>query len=414
MKKAIWKGIICVFIGILLLMPISIANYTREDIKTSTKEESIPNDSLYIFTGENLVSNPSFEEGITKPLYWDHYDYHDGTQFKWGSEYGFGGILSVGIADIGGKNNLYDWSARVIEVDHTKEYGFSFWYKFVDEPADEEINVGFYERDEGGNYLPSLSYGGESFPFEDNEWHYFYKTWSPRNPETKYLEISLGIISWTNSISGMEARFDDVFFGEIGKEPPVTRCKITPPPDGENNWYISNISSIEVKFNAIDTKEEVNATYYRIQNQDWKEYSGGFSIDITEGSQYLEYYSVDTLGNEETIKPLFIKVDTANPIMTLNKPTPGVYLKDRQIIPLNARILIIGNITIDVELIDYDSGAKKVEFYLDNNLMSTDESPPYSYLLNKKITGSHNLKILGYDMAGRVANQERKIWIFNP
>ena len=84
-----------------------------------------------------------------------------------------------------------------------------------------------------------------------------------------------------------------------------------------------------------------------------------------------------------------------------------LYIFDKELMqfPLN---MIIGKITIEVE-----GDMTKVEFYVDNKLMATVDTQPYSYTWDETVVGKHRIKIMAYDDEGDAIIDEREIWIIN-
>jgi len=165
--------------------------------------------------------------------------------------------------------------------------------------------------------------------------------------------------------------------------PPTTTHTFDPAtPDGENDWYVSCVT---VTLDAIDEHSSIAKTEYKIDGGTPIEYYGPwpFGFDECECIHTLEYRSIDASGNEETWKgPFDINIDTAAPTIRLTKTT---------IIPF-----IIKKYKADVE--DLCSGINRVEFYVDNQLKTTDTSIPYEYMLIS--IGSHTVTAKVYDNAG--------------
>jgi hypothetical protein len=100
-----------------------------------------------------------------------------------------------------------------------------------------------------------------------------------------------------NPASGNILSFDDI-------TPPITTCTLEPPvPNGDNGWYISNVT---VTLNATDDSSGVKAIYYRISGGEWKNQSGDIVIFILDHDclKYgiIEFYAIDYAGNQEEIK----------------------------------------------------------------------------------------------------------------
>jgi hypothetical protein len=103
--------------------------------------------------------------------------------------------------------------------------------------------------------------------------------------------------------------------------PPVTNHNLDPPePDGENGWYVSNVT---VTLNATDNVSGVNITYYRVNNSEWKEYEEPFIIFEDGNDNLIEYYSVDYSGNVEDVKSFIIDIDQTEPDVALTYEIVG-------------------------------------------------------------------------------------------
>jgi hypothetical protein len=91
---------------------------------------------------------------------------------------------------------------------------------------------------------------------------------------------------------------------------PVTKISFNPPlPDGDNNWYISNVT---VSLNATD-EDGINTTYYKINGGEWNIYSSPFIISEDGEDILIDYYSIDILGNIEDIKSSMLNIDKTPP-----------------------------------------------------------------------------------------------------
>ena len=96
---------------------------------------------------------------------------------------------------------------------------------------------------------------------------------------------------------------------------PETSAVLTPAqPNGENGWYISNVSLV---LTANDTGSGVNTIYYKINDGEWNEYNESLSF-TEEGIYIIHYYAVDNLGNSEAEKSIEIKIDKTAPTLDYN------------------------------------------------------------------------------------------------
>ncbi|MCK4332240.1 MAG: hypothetical protein KAV40_01530, partial [Thermoplasmatales archaeon] len=112
--------------------------------------------------------------------------------------------------------------------------------------------------------------------------------------------------------------------------------------------------------------------------------------------------------------PLIIVIEGEPPIVEIIKPDKALYIMNRKILPRFFRkSLILGSIDVTVEAIDYFSGINRVEFYIDNELKTVDNSSPFIYAWTMdKITflrHRHTIKVIAFDNAGNSANDEIKV-----
>ena len=85
--------------------------------------------------------------------------------------------------------------------------------------------------------------------------------------------------------------------------PPETTKTTGDPKYGDNDEWITSYT--EFNLTATDNLSGINKTYYRIWYNsewiDWKEYTGNFTLS-GEGKHYVEFYSIDNVGNKEEVK----------------------------------------------------------------------------------------------------------------
>jgi parallel beta-helix repeat protein len=126
-----------------------------------------------------------------------------------------------------------------------------------------------------------------------------------------------------------------------------------------------------------------------------------------EGIYHLKVKARDEFGNESNWSDsLVIHIEDIAPDIKIIKPGRGLYIMNKKIVPrIIRRTMIIGPINITIDGVD-DSGIDKVEFYIDNQLKTIDNTSPYSCLWGKdrlKIFHIHVIKIVAYDNAGNFA-----------
>ncbi len=163
---------------------------------------------------------------------------------------------------------------------------------------------------------------------------------------------------------------------KIDEETPITTLSYT-GTSGENEWYVG---SGDVVLTAVDYLSPIDVTYYKINNGDWETYTEPFAFD-DEGVNVFCFYSIDTLGNEESIQTDYVKIDTSDPSVTLTKQT-----------------ISENEIKFTAHINDDFSGPHFAEFYLDDELQFTDYESPFEWIFEG--TGIHTFQAEGYDCAG--------------
>jgi len=144
-------------------------------------------------------------------------------------------------------------------------------------------------------------------------------------------------------------------FITVDGTPPVTTHLINPPaPDGLNGWYVTcptiTLTADDIRCCGVDK------TYYRLDSTSpsdpFIEYTGTPVGPICDCKHTLEYYSVDTCGNEETVNSVDFKVDTTPPTINYFRFMIPIWL----IPPIVVHVCI-------AHVQDACSGILKVEFY---------------------------------------------------
>ena len=201
---------------------------------------------------------------------------------------------------------------------------------------------------------------------------------------------------------------------QIDKSIPQTTVSLIPQlPNGNNGWYTSNVN---ILFYSEDEISGINETWYKINNEEWQKYTGPSTIE-DDGEYKLDYYSTDNACNAESIQSTEIKIDTVNPSISLKKPVENrLYISDRELIHLPSRTIIIGKVTIGVDVNDATSGIDKVVFYVDDDPKYTDTIDPYEYVYDTKsfLLRPHTIKVNVIDNAGNTKEtSELGFWYFN-
>lgn len=90
--------------------------------------------------------------------------------------------------------------------------------------------------------------------------------------------------------------------------PPVSTAALSGTM-GENGWYRSNVVAA---ITATDNASGVNYSQYNLNGAGWVNYTSPVTISVN-GSNTLQYRSVDKAGNWESVKTTTIKIDTGIP-----------------------------------------------------------------------------------------------------
>jgi hypothetical protein len=127
----------------------------------------------------------------------------------------------------------------------------------------------------------------------------------------------------------------------------------------------------------------------------------------------VQYYEENTINISKkdfyysSIKKDINSISNNESNIQIIKPKAGyLYLFDRELIKIG-RTLIIGGITIEVEASENIEG---VDFFIDNNLIFSDYTLPYSRFYNQKILGRHIIKVESY---GTDTFDETNVFILN-
>jgi parallel beta-helix repeat protein len=159
--------------------------------------------------------------------------------------------------------------------------------------------------------------------------------------------------------------------------PPVTTSEFDGIM-GENNWFVSNVT---VMLSAVDDSAGVAFTKYKLDAGAWTTYTGAFLV--TEDAVHtLSYYSVDKVGNTESVKEAALKIDQTAPYINLTVNKTGLM-----------KWLLTATVS------DETSGIAKVEFYLDGEYLGEATEAPYEWECSQKGTA----QAIVYDNAGNNA-----------
>ena len=180
--------------------------------------------------------------------------------------------------------------------------------------------------------------------------------------------------------------------------PPVTTCALDPPdPDGDNGWYVSNVT---VTLNATDDMSGVKAIYYKIPGSEWKNHTGDFLIFILDYDCLIgriEFYSVDNAGNQEETKSVRINIDQLPP--DIEEVTWEAFQ--------DPPIYGLWYVTFTVNATDACSGIDRVETFINDgeHEIIVGAGPTYEFIIEwSPVFKSVTFWFYCYDEAGNVAS----------
>jgi hypothetical protein len=123
-----------------------------------------------------------------------------------------------------------------------------------------------------------------------------------------------------------------------------------------------------------------------------------------------EWYYGMVICGDPTLK--LYPTNANNPVIKITKPENGIYFKNEKILPFIIPT-IIGNLTINTDIISSGYGISQISFYINNELINTDNNFPFEFQLNEQGIGLKEIKIIGIDNQGQEAIDEKNVLIIN-
>ncbi len=155
--------------------------------------------------------------------------------------------------------------------------------------------------------------------------------------------------------------------------PPTTTASAV--DDSGNSYTFDtwvNTSYINVTLNASDNVAGVDTTLFCTDNTDScdpnQTYTGTIQIS-NEGTTYVKFKSNDTVGNDEAISSVAIKIDRTKPTITYVQPTPDSGTITNQ------------DLVINVTASDTFSGISQIQIWVNNTNIYNCSSSPCNYTL---------------------------------
>jgi hypothetical protein len=110
------------------------------------------------------------------------------------------------------------------------------------------------------------------------------------------------------------------------------------------------------------------------------------------------------------------KIDTTLPTVKITSPIKGyLYVNFGDVfvrkIPILITTFIVGRIEVTATATDSQSGIDRVEFYIDDELKTTDTTAPYSWMwLERGYLFQHSIRVTAYDCTGLSSSIGMMVW----
>lgn len=175
----------------------------------------------------------------------------------------------------------------------------------------------------------------------------------------------------------------------VDSQAPTADCSFV--GEGKNNKFYQ---SVNISVYGIDKGSGVDRVFYRLTGSEFNDYNGPLQIDSI-GEHTIEFYAIDLLGNKGKIESETFVVSPVNFEINLDQPKHNLYIFGVELFNLKKPVIIgpvdvivtLDSFTSDPPFVDY------VEFYLDDESMEIDTSPPFSWRMQGNIYGGHQIRV---------------------
>jgi len=183
------------------------------------------------------------------------------------------------------------------------------------------------------------------------------------------------------------------------------------PLSAEANGPYTGRIGIPIQFTGVASGGILQYTYH------WDFGDGNISDEqnpmytYTRKGNYTATFSVTDSDHNNSYDTANVTIDYALPTVEILKPENGVYLFNMKVLPFHQPI-IIGRITVEVNAVHDELGIDRVEFYVDDDLQSTDTAEPYEWLWADRVFFKHTVVAVAYDTSGRTNSDTVSVWKF--
>jgi cell wall-associated NlpC family hydrolase len=152
-------------------------------------------------------------------------------------------------------------------------------------------------------------------------------------------------------------------------------------------WFSLKIANSSLRFptaHEFYCSELLWAAYY---NQ---------GIDIDQNGWTIPWWATgNDILSDDNVEVIYKEVNNSTGII---KPNKGFYIANKKIISTFSKTIIFGD--IDVEAVTYNNRVTRMDFYIDDIYQASDNTAPYIWNWNEKVSGKKVIKAVACDDDG--------------
>jgi outer membrane protein assembly factor BamB len=120
----------------------------------------------------------------------------------------------------------------------------------------------------------------------------------------------------------------------------------------------------------------------------------------THAGVYNAVFTVTDSQSNQSSDNATVTINYPPPLITLRRPTNGIYFFDRKILPFKRGIIAIGPLTVEANVTENPLPIVRVDFLIDGEVRGTVTTPPYKWVWIKLNFGYRTLCAKAYDSIG--------------
>jgi len=199
-------------------------------------------------------------------------------------------------------------------------------------------------------------------------------------------------------------------------DPLIVRIKPNSPPEKPSiDGPSTGITGESMVYSSSTTEPDGDSIYYMFdfggEQSGWigpyksGETASASHIWRTEGTYEVKVKAKDEYGKEsEWSDPLQVAVPLAKTSLG-----NSLYIFGKEIMPLGVTVAI-GSLPVEID----SNGASRVDFYLDDVLLGSDEQMPFRWVFDERAFGIHTIRADVYDESGGIFSEETRVWMIHP